>query len=56
MQERREKKNLTLIFFFDNLIVIKMGKGDFELKYKLIHIIMETRILAYKNMLWFKIN
>ena len=55
MKERKEKKT-QLQYFFDNSIVIKMGKGDFELKYKLIHIIMETRILACKNMLWFKIN
>ena len=55
MKERKEKKT-QLQSFFDNSIVIKMGKGDFELKYKLIHIIMETRILVCKNMLWLKIN
>ena len=55
MQERREKKT-QFQSFFDNLVDIKMGKGDFELKYKSIHIIMETWILAFKNMLWFKIN
>lgn len=55
MQERREKKT-QLQSFFNNSIVIKMGKGNLELKYELIQVIMETRILACKNMLWFKIN